>query len=61
MLMSKLRRLLSYLPFFPESDGLRRASVINTDIGNRNYIHELFIENLEKTHQRMRRQQRKLY
>lgn len=42
------RRLLSYLPFFPESDGLRRASVINTDIGNGNYIHELFIENLEK-------------
>lgn len=40
-------RLLSHLPFFPESDGKRRASVINTDIGNGNYIHEVFIENLE--------------
>ncbi|EMG47585.1 SPAC6G10.03c Probable cardiolipin-specific deacylase 1 [Candida maltosa Xu316] len=40
-------RLLSYLPFFPESDGTRRASIVNTDVGNGQYIHELFIENLE--------------
>ncbi|KAI5959742.1 uncharacterized protein KGF55_004974 [Candida pseudojiufengensis] len=41
-------RLLSQLSFFPESDGKRRASIINTDIGNNQYIHELYIENLEK-------------
>lgn len=40
-------RLLSYLPFFPESDGTRKAQIINTDIGNGQYIHELFIENLQ--------------
>lgn len=40
-------RLLSFLPFFPKSDGKRRAEVINTDIGNGNSIHELFIENTE--------------
>ncbi|EGW30089.1 uncharacterized protein SPAPADRAFT_63713 [Spathaspora passalidarum NRRL Y-27907] len=39
--------LLSHLPFFPESDGKRRASVINTDLGDGKYIHELFIENIE--------------
>lgn len=36
------------LDFFPESDGKRRALVINTDIGDGNYIHELYIENTEK-------------
>ncbi|KAK6458362.1 Alpha/Beta hydrolase protein [Scheffersomyces xylosifermentans] len=41
-------RLLSSLPFFPESDGKRRASIINTEIGNGQYIHELFIENIEE-------------
>lgn len=41
-------RLLSILPFFPVSDGKREAKIINTDIGNGNYIHELFIENKEK-------------
>lgn len=41
-------RLLSYLPFFPEGDGKRRAQIIDTDIGDGNYIHELFIENTEK-------------
>lgn len=41
-------RLLSYLPFFPKSDGTRTAKIIDTDIGNGNYIHELFIENTEK-------------
>ncbi|RLV92493.1 hypothetical protein JA1_003182 [Spathaspora sp. JA1] len=39
--------LLSHLSFFPESDGKRRASIINTDIGDGKYIHELFIENIE--------------
>lgn len=41
-------RLLSILPFFPKSDGKRNAQIIDTDIGNGNYIHELFIENTEK-------------
>ncbi|ABN66933.1 conserved hypothetical protein [Scheffersomyces stipitis CBS 6054] len=41
-------KLLSVLPFFPESDGKRRAQIINTDIGNGKYIHELYIENTEK-------------
>ncbi|RCK65686.1 putative cardiolipin-specific deacylase, mitochondrial [Candida viswanathii] len=41
-------RLLSHLPFFPDSDSTRRARVINTDIGNGHYIHELFIENTNK-------------
>lgn len=41
-------RLLSQLPFYPESDGKRRASVINTDIGNGQFIHEFYIENIEK-------------
>ncbi|ODV80509.1 alpha/beta-hydrolase [Suhomyces tanzawaensis NRRL Y-17324] len=38
-------RLLSILPFFPESDGTRTAKLINTDVGDGKYIHELFIEN----------------
>lgn len=41
-------RLLSYLPFFPKSDGTRTAQIIDTDIGNGNFIHELFIENTEQ-------------
>lgn len=41
------KNLLSILPFFPESDGKRRALVINTDIGDGKYIHEFFIENIE--------------
>lgn len=41
-------RLLSYLPFFPNSDGKRKAKIINTDIGNGNYIHEFYIENTEE-------------
>jgi len=41
-------RLLSQLPFYPESDGKRRASVVNTDIGNGQFIHEFYIENIEK-------------
>ncbi|KAI5949548.1 hypothetical protein KGF54_005425 [Candida jiufengensis] len=41
-------KLLSQLPFFPVSDGKRKAQIINTDIGNNQYIHELYIENLEK-------------
>ncbi|KAK6198035.1 Alpha/Beta hydrolase protein [Scheffersomyces amazonensis] len=40
--------LLSVLPFYPESDGKRIAKIINTDIGDGNYIHELYIENIEK-------------
>lgn len=40
--------LLSVLPFFPESDSTRRAKIVNTDIGNGNYIHEFYIENTQK-------------
>lgn len=40
--------LLSVLPFFPELDGKRIGKVINTPIGNGNYIHEFYIENTEK-------------
>ncbi|CAK7903237.1 cardiolipin-specific deacylase 1, mitochondrial [[Candida] anglica] len=40
--------LLSMLPFYPESDGKRIATVVNTPISNGNYIHELYIENTEK-------------
>ena len=40
--------LLSCLPFFPDGDATRRAKIINTDIGNGNYIHEFFIENTQK-------------
>lgn len=40
-------RLLSKLPFFPNSDGKRVAKFINTDIGNGRYIHEFYIENIE--------------
>lgn len=39
--------LLLRLPFFPESDGKRKAEIINTDIGGGNYIHEFYIENTE--------------
>lgn len=40
--------LLAYLlPFYPEPDATRRALVIDTDIGDGNHIHELFIENIE--------------
>lgn len=38
-------QLLSYLPFFPNGDATRLAEIINTDIGNGNYIHEFYIEN----------------
>lgn len=41
------KRLLSVLPFYPETDGKRKAEVINTPIGNGNYIHEFYIENTE--------------
>lgn len=41
-------RLLSYLPFFPESDGKRVAQIIDTQIGDGTYIHEFCIENIEK-------------
>lgn len=40
-------RLLSRLPFYPDSDGKRIASIINTNIDNDNYIHEFCIENIE--------------
>ncbi|CAI5760301.1 unnamed protein product [Candida verbasci] len=40
-------RLLSSLPFYPKSDGKRIAKLINTDIGNGDYIHEFYIENIE--------------
>lgn len=40
-------RLLSLLPFFPSLDGKREAKIINTDVGNGNYIHEFYIENTE--------------
>lgn len=41
-------RLLSYLPFFPNSDGKRVAKIIDTDLGNGEYIHEFYVENIEK-------------
>ncbi|CAH2355581.1 hypothetical protein CLIB1423_29S00342 [[Candida] railenensis] len=41
-------KLLSVLPFFPESDGTRIGKVINTPIGDGKYIHEFYIENTEK-------------
>lgn len=41
-------RLLSYLPYFPKSDGKRVARIIDTDLGNGDYIHEFFVENIEK-------------
>lgn len=41
-------RLLSFLPFFPESDGKREAKIINTKLDNGNYIHEFYIENKEE-------------
>lgn len=41
------KNLLSALPFYPESDGKRRALIINTDIGDGKFIHEFFIENIE--------------
>lgn len=40
--------LLLRLPFYPEPDATRKALIINTDIGNGNYIHEFYIENTEK-------------
>lgn len=40
-------RLLSKLPFFPNSDGKRVAKFVNTDIGNGRHIHEFYIENIE--------------
>lgn len=39
--------LLLILPFFPTSDGKRTASIINTDIGNGDFVHEFYIENTE--------------
>lgn len=42
------RRLLLYLPFFPQSDGKRVAQILDTDLGDGHYIHELFVENVEK-------------
>lgn len=41
-------RLLSYLPFYPESDGKRVAKLIDTPIGDGTFIHEFYLENLEK-------------
>lgn len=40
-------RLLSFLPFFPESDGKREAKIIDTKLDNGNHIHEFYIENKE--------------
>ncbi|CAN3479233.1 cardiolipin-specific deacylase 1, mitochondrial [Diutina catenulata] len=38
--------MLAYsLPFYPKSDGTRTAALVNTDIGNGNFIHEFYIEN----------------
>lgn len=41
-------RLLSFLPFFPESDGKRVAKIIDTKIEDGSYIHEFYVENVEK-------------
>ena len=37
--------LLGILPFYPQPDATRTSKVIETDIGNGNYIHEFYIEN----------------
>lgn len=42
-------KVLSILPFFPDSDGKRTAKIINTNIDDKNYIHEFFIENKGET------------
>ncbi|ANZ77448.1 BA75_05020T0 [Komagataella pastoris] len=42
-------RVLSYLPFFPKSDGLREAKTLDVPVDAKgNKIHELYIENKEK-------------
>ncbi|CAK9442202.1 uncharacterized protein LODBEIA_P59450 [Lodderomyces beijingensis] len=41
------QRLLSQLSFFPEPNGKRSGHVINTPIGDGNFIHEFYIENKE--------------
>lgn len=44
-------RLLSFLPFFPKGDLTRTAKLIDTDVGNGNYIHEFCIENNQETNE----------
>ncbi|ODQ78382.1 hypothetical protein BABINDRAFT_162619 [Babjeviella inositovora NRRL Y-12698] len=39
--------LLSVLPFFPEADAHRKAEILDVPIGNNNYIHEFYVENLD--------------
>ena len=46
---SVVEQLLSTLSFYPESDGIRKAQIINTPIGDGQYIHEFFIENCKGT------------
>lgn len=42
------KRLLSYLPFYPESDGKREGRIIDTDLDDGTYIHEFCVANVEK-------------
>lgn len=41
-------RLLSHLPFYPQSDGKRVAQIIDTDLGDGNLVHEFLVENIEQ-------------
>ncbi|ODV79082.1 alpha/beta-hydrolase [Suhomyces tanzawaensis NRRL Y-17324] len=40
-------RLLSLLPFYPESDSTRTSRIINTDVSDGKFIHEFYIENTQ--------------
>lgn len=46
---SVVEQLLSTLSFYPETDGSRKAQIINTPIGDGQYIHEFFVENCNGT------------
>jgi cardiolipin-specific phospholipase len=43
--------VLSTLPFYPESDGIRVAKVLNVPIGDNQYIHEFNVKNVVLTEQ----------
>ncbi|CAH6720393.1 cardiolipin-specific deacylase 1, mitochondrial [[Candida] jaroonii] len=40
-------QFLSMLSFYPKSDGKRTAKIIDTPVGDKNFIHEFYIENTE--------------
>ncbi|SCW00832.1 LAFE_0C12992g1_1 [Lachancea fermentati] len=43
------KRVLSTLSFFPDGDSIRKCNVLDVDIGNKQFIHEFYIENLQPT------------